>query len=86
MGLVLLTWFHPGVRQARETNGQVDLFDVAPTTNGRPTPNGRAANGADTDGEVRTACRPPSRNRRPSRASGSAPPGRHSKKGRGART
>jgi hypothetical protein len=94
MGLILLTWFHPGVRQARETNGHIDLLDAAPTTNG--STNGRQAaaattatgtNGAAEAGEVRTAVPAAAPDETSaSRPRGSAPPGRHSKKGRRART
>jgi hypothetical protein len=92
MGLVLLTWFHPGVRQARETNGHLDLFDAAPATNGSAigrtastAGNGAGPNGAETTGGVQTAVsgvEPEPAARWQGRA---GPPGRHSKKGRGAR-
>jgi hypothetical protein len=94
MGLILLTWFHPGVRQARETNGQLDLLDAAPTTNGstnRRQPvaatTATGANGAAEAGDVRTAVPAAAPDETSaSRPRGSAPPGRHSKKGRRART
>ncbi len=94
MGLILLTWFHPGVRQARETNGHIDLLDAAPTTNGstnRRQPvaatTATGANGAAEAGEVRTAVPAAAPDETSaSRPRGSAPPGRHSKKGRRART
>lgn len=96
MGLVLLTWFHPGVRQAREANGNgtVDVLAGAPMANG--VVNGHVPT-ADADGEAtpaaaaavgasRPATDDPAEAGPPDRppANGSGAPGRHGKKGRGA--